>query len=333
MFSAWDEFKQGKRRRMDILQFEKNLEQEIFKLHRHLKNKAYVHDPYADFYIHDPKRRHVHKATVRDRILHHTVFKILNPIYEPTFIARSFSCRIGKGTHKGILAMEYMIGKISKNNTHSCYVLKCDIRKFFDTIDHGVLLGILRRKIKDDETTWLLEKIVGSFTSGYADLFSPKGVPIGNLTSQLFANVYMNEFDQFMKHELKVEYYARYTDDFIVVSDDEGYLENLIGRISLFLRSSLKLALHPGKVSITKYGQGVDFLGYVAFPHHKQIRKRTWRRILRKFEERISMHKNGSITKENLDQTIQSYLGVLSHGDSYRKSQDLKNMYLFLMGK
>lgn len=332
LFLAWDEFKRGKQKRDDVLGFEKNLEQSIFQLHRDLKNMTYAHGAYADFHIYDPKRRHVHKATVLDRVLHHAVFKILNRVYEPTFIARSFSCRIDKGSHKGVLAVDGMIKKVSKNNTRPCYVLKCDIKKFFDTIDHTILLNILKRKIKDTETMWLLEKIVSGFVGGYGDLFSPKGVPIGNLTSQLFANVYMNEFDQFMKHELKVEHYARYTDDFIVVSGDRKYLEGLIESIGVFLRDKLKLSLHPEKVEILKYEQGVDFLGYVMFAHHKQIRKRTWKRIVRKLKEKIVEHKNGLLTKESLDQTVQSYLGALSHADAHQKSQDLKNMYWFLVG-
>jgi RNA-directed DNA polymerase len=156
-----------------------------------------------------------------------------------------------------------------------------------------------------------------------------KGVPIGNLTSQLFANVYMNEFDQFIKQELKVKYYARYTDDFIIVSRNIKYLESLIGPINVFLNQKLKLNLHPEKVSILKYVRGIDFLGYVIFPYHKLIRKRTWKRILRSLENKISMYKNGLVSKENLDQTLQSYLGILSHGNNHNLSEYLKNQYWF----
>ena len=212
LFSAWEEFKKGKQHKLDVQRFEFDLERNLFQLHRDLKGKAYRHGPYKGFYICDPKIRHIHKATVRDRVLHHAVFKILNPIFEPTFIPNSFSCRVGYGTHRGVMALDKMMRKVSQNNTRPCYVLKCDIQKFFDSVNHRILLSILSKRIKDGDAMWLLEEIVGSF---------PKGLPIGNLTSQIFANIYMNEFDQFVKHELRVRYYVRYTDDFAIVSDNE----------------------------------------------------------------------------------------------------------------
>lgn len=212
LFSAWEEFRKGKQQKLDVQQFEFDLEKNLFQLHLDLKDKMYRHGPYEGFYICDPKPRHIHKATVRDRVLHHAVFKVLNPIFEPTFISNSFSCRIGKGTHKGVEVLEKMMRKIARNGTRLCYVLKCDIKKFFDSVDHRVLLSILSRKIKDENTMWLLKEIIESF---------PKGLPIGNLTSQIFANIYMDEFDQFVKHELKIKYYARYTDDFAIASDNE----------------------------------------------------------------------------------------------------------------
>lgn len=165
LFSAWDEFKRGKRNKEDVLRFEKNLEQHVFDLHRDLKNGTYKHGRYKGFWIHDPKLRHIHKATVRDRVLHHAIFSVLNRIFEPTFINDSYSCRVGKGTHKGMRKAEDMIRAVSKNNTRQCYVLKCDVRKFFDSVDHITLLSILKRKIKDIKTVRLIEEIVGSYTS------------------------------------------------------------------------------------------------------------------------------------------------------------------------
>jgi hypothetical protein len=154
-------------------------------------------------------------------------------------------------------------------------------------------------------------------------------LPIGNLTSQLFANVYMNEFDQFVKHKLKIKYYARYTDDFVVVSDDEYYLQRLIPQIQSFLENSLKLKLHPSKISIRKARQGIDFLGYVVFPNHQILRTKTKRRILTKLKKRVAEFKTGSIIKHTLDQSLNSYLGVLSHADSYELKQELLNQYWF----
>lgn len=164
LFSAWDEFKRGKRNKTDVLAFEEKLEQNIFSLHRSLRDKRYRHGPYTDFYIQDPKLRHIHKASVRDRVLHHAMFAALNPIFEPTFIPNSFSCRVGKGTHGGVEALTRMLRKASRNGTIVCYALKCDIRKFFDSIEHETLLTILKKRIVDADTRWLLEEVVESFS-------------------------------------------------------------------------------------------------------------------------------------------------------------------------
>jgi len=326
---AWDEFKRGKRSKFDVLAFEKRLEQNIFALHRELLSKAYKHGAYSNFYIYDPKLRHIHKATVRDRVLHHAIFKVLNPIFEPTFISHSFSCRVGKGTHKGVEVLDTMLRKVSKNHCRTAYALKCDVRKFFDSVDHTILIQLLRRKIKDADVLWLMEEIVESFVGESSNLFARKGLPIGNLTSQLFANVYMNEFDQFMKKELKIENYVRYTDDFVIVSEDESFLKKLIPKIQDFLHDHLHLELHPNKVTIGKYNRGVDFLGYVSFPYYRAPRKRTARRMIRKLDEKIEMSRQGQITEESLKQTLQSYLGVLSHATARRLSRDLHNRVWF----
>jgi len=163
LFLAWEEFKGDKQKKKDVLAFEWKLEENILELHRNLKYHTYKHDVYTAFTITDPKQRRIHKATVRDRVLHHAIFRILNPLFEPTFIANSFSCRIGKGSHKGIGALSNMLSSVSQNNRRTCYALKCDIKKFFDSVDHKILLDIIKRRIKDDEFHWLIEEIVNSF--------------------------------------------------------------------------------------------------------------------------------------------------------------------------
>src|SRR3989339_431700 len=329
LFLAWEEFKVGKGRKPDVLKFEEGLEPNIFQLQRDLANKRYKHGPYADFYIYDPKRRHIHKATVRDRVLHHGIYNILNPVFEPTFISRSFSCRIGKDNIKGIIAVESIIRKISRNYTRHCYILKCDVRKFFDSIDHSILKEILKRKIKDVETMWLLDEVIESFAGSQSNLFNRKGVPIGNLTSQLFANTYMNEFDQFLKKDLKVEHYARYTDDFVVISGDREYLVKLIGSIQEFLKEKLQLGLHPDKVEIFRCNQGIDFLGYIMFPYHKLVRKRTVKRMFRKLKETAGKFQKGLISEEKAKASLNSYLGILSHANAKKLSENLVNKFWF----
>ena len=329
LFSAWDVFKKGKLSKPDVQRFEWNLEENIFKLYHNLKSEIYKHGYYQGFYIRDPKQRHIHKATALDRIVHHAVFSILNPIFEPTFIPNSFSCRIGKGTHKGIDTLNKTLRQVSNNNFKPCFVLKCDIKKFFETIDHTILTSIIRKRIKDADAMWLLEEIIESFISKYSTLFERKGLPIGNLTSQLFANIYLNEFDQFVKHKLKVKCYIRYTDDFVIGTEDKLYLENLIAPIRFFLSDKLALELHPKKVTIRKFHQGIDFLGYIVLPHHRLLRTKTKQRIFRKLKKRVEEYKKGVVNKQTLEQSLQSYLGVLSHANTYILEQKLKNQFWF----
>ena len=176
---------------------------------------------------------------------------------------------------------------------------------------------------------WLLEEVVNSFSSCYSTLFKRKGLPIGNLTSQLFANIYLNELDQFVKQKLKVKYYIRYTDDFVIPADNKEYLENLIIPIRSFLLDKLALELHPKKISIRKFHQGIDFLGYIVLPHCRLLRTKTKKRIFRKLRQRIEECKNGAVSKQTLEQSLQSYLGVLSHANTYGVSNDLKNQFWF----
>ena len=329
LFSAWDKFKSNKQKKRDVQRFEWQLEENIFQLHRDLKYRRYKHGAYTSFYIRDPKQRHIHKATVRDRVLHHAVFAVLNPIFEPTFISNSFSCRIGKGTHKGIDILDKTLRQISSNGFKPCFALKCDIKKFFGTVDHSILLSIIHKRIKDADTLWLLEEIIKSFISQYSTLPERKGLPIGNLTSQLFANIYLDEFDQFIKHKLKVKYYIRYTDDFVIGAKDKLYLETLLIPIRSFLPDKLALELHSKKVTIRKFHQGIDFLGYIVLPHHRLLRTKTRKRIFRKLKKRVEEYKKGTITKQTLEQSLQSYLGVLSHADTYKLSNELKNQFWF----
>lgn len=328
IFIAWEEFRRGKQGRKDVQDFERTLEQNLFRLHRELVAGTYRHQPYSAFTICDPKQRRIHKATVQDRILHHAVFSVLNPIFEPTFIAHSFSCRKGKGTHKAVNALDRMLRSVSRNDTRPCFVLKCDIHQFFASVDHELLIGFLTKRLKDEKTIALLRAITESFTAKHPAIHQA-GIPIGNLTSQLFANIYLNKFDQFIKHILKIKHYIRYTDDFVIVADCCKTLEDLLPSIRAFLREHLRLDLHPRKVTIRKYGQGIDFLGYVLLPHHRVLRTKARRRMTRKLTERIDRCKAGELPPESVEQSLQSYLGVLSHANCYRLSQDLQNQCWF----
>ncbi|MCX6705965.1 MAG: reverse transcriptase/maturase family protein, partial [Candidatus Woesebacteria bacterium] len=316
LFQAWNEFKKGKRGKKDVQNFEINLENYLFDLYLKLKNKNYQHGKYNPFYIYDPKKRHIHKACVADRIVHHLLYKYLYELFDKTFIYDSYSCRLGKGTHRGVKRLSVFIRKVSKNYTGYCWVLKCDIKKFFATVDQEILLNLLKKKIGDINILGLLKEIVESFNS---ELGKGKGIPLGNLTSQIFANIYLNELDQFIKHKLKIKYYLRYADDFVILSEDKNYLEGLIIKISNFLESNLKLSLHGDKVIIDKYTRGIDFLGYVVLPYAILPRTRTKKRMFRKLKEKVNL--------SNFDQSLQSYLGYLNHANSYGLAREVKEYY------
>ena len=315
IFQAWNEFKKGKRGKKDVQNFEINLEDNLFDLYLKLKNKNYQHSEYKSFYVNDPKRRHIHKACVSDRVVHHLLYKYLYWLFDKTFIFDSYSCRLEKGTHRGVRRLSVFIRKVSKNYTGSCWVLKCDIKKFFATVDQTILLKLIKEKVDDEDVYWLLEKIVKSFSS---DFGKSKGIPLGNLTSQIFANIYMNELDQFIKHKLGIKYYLRYADDFVILSEDRDYLEGLIFKISDFLESDLKLSLHENKVIIGKYTRGIDFLGYIVLPYIILPRTKTKKRMFRKLREKVNLL--------SFNQSLQSYLGYLSHANSYNLTKEVKKL-------
>ncbi len=296
---AWQEFLKGKRGKRDVQEFGFNLIDNILLLHEELASQTYRHGGYYQFRIADPKPRIIHKADVRDRLVHHAIHRILYPFFDKTFFSDSFSCRKDKGTHRALNRFRAMGYTVSKNHTKTCWVLKCDIKKFFDSINHQILLKILEEYIPDKKIIWLLDNVLQSFSvkPGF-------GLPLGNLTSQLFANVYMNKFDQFVKHKLKIKNYLRYADDFALFSSDKQQLERLTREIKIFLETKLKLSIHEKKLFLKTFTSGVDFLGWVHFLDHRVIRAVTKRKMLRRLKENPN------------EQARQSYLGMLGHGNA-----------------
>lgn len=291
----------GKRQRPDVADFSVHFMDNIFILHFELREKTYRHGPYHAFKLNDPKPRHIHKASVRDRLVHHAVYRVLYPYFDRKFIFDSYSCRNDKGTHRAIRRFSTMARTVSRNHTRTCWVLQCDIRKFFASIDHARLMRILQRHIPDRDVVWLLETIITSFQTAPG-----QGLPLGNLTSQLLVNVYLNDFDQFVKRTLKVRHYIRYADDFVILSDNKEQLIDLLPTIKTFLAEELQLTLHPNKVSLLTVAAGIDFLGWVNFPHHQVLRTTTKRGMFRR------------VQKHPTPETVQSYLGLLKHGNAFR---------------
>ncbi|MFH1225740.1 MAG: reverse transcriptase/maturase family protein [bacterium] len=314
LLEAWQEFIKGKRSRQDVQEFELNLMANIFSLHYDLVNHTYEHGDYQAFKINDPKPRNIHKASVRDRLLHHALYRILYPFFDKTFIADSYSCRLDKGTHKAINRFRYLSYKTSQNRTKTAWVLKCDIRKFFASVDQAILMEIIKKYITDQDIIWLISQIVFSFQS----TAKGKGLPLGNLTSQLFANVYLNQFDQFIKHKIKAKHYIRYADDFVILSQNKKWLERIIPEIRDYLENNLRLQLHPNKISIKTMASGVDYLGWVNFPGHRVLRTATKRKMFRNLK-----------AKAGNNETIQSYLGLLGHGNARKLESKISNCAIF----
>lgn len=311
ILDAWKEFSRGKKSRKDVQEFERDLMTNIISLHRDLSAKTYRHSAYQAFKISDPKPRDIHKASVRDRLLHHAIHRNLMPFFEKTFISDSTSCQTGKGTHRALRRFKKFTDSVSRNDTKTVWVLKCDIKKFFANIDQTILLEILSEYIPDKDIVWLVSVIVGSFDSSAPGV----GLPLGNLTSQLLVNIYMNEFDQFMKHKMKATHYIRYADDFAILSRDRAYLERILPLMQGFLWDRLRLTMHPNKISIETLASGVDFLGWVHFPHHRVLRTATKRR----------MFANPGIYVAD-EAVVNSYKGLLSHGNGYKLVRTIEDI-------
>ncbi len=310
LFKAWCEFVNGKRHKRDVAEFSLNLSSNISLLNSELKHKTYNHSNYVAFDITDPKPRNIHKASVRDRLLHHAICSIIYPYFDKKFIFDCYSSREYKGTHKAMNRLNLFFRNVSKNNTRTCWVLKCDIQKFFASIDQQTLFNIVNKHISDPDIVWLINNVVSSFETKPG-----KGLPLGNLTSQLLVNVYMNEFDQFIKHVLKIKYYVRYADDFVILSENREYLEKILSEIRKFLGDVLKLNLHPNKVSIKTFSSGIDFLGWVHFPNHSVLRTTTKRRAIQRIKQ---FGDNNDI--------VQSYFGLLQYGNAYKITKKIKDI-------
>ncbi|MDP2631822.1 MAG: reverse transcriptase domain-containing protein [Candidatus Uhrbacteria bacterium] len=315
LLQAWESFRREKTNKHDVQIFSLNLEDNLFALHTALKQKNYRHSWYEAFWVNDPKRRHIHKACVTDRVLHHLLYTYLYELFDPIFIHDSYSCRVGKGTHKGVERLVYFARKESRNYTRECWALQFDVKQFFASAHHEVLKQLLAKKITDGDILNLIAQVIDSFNTQDAP---GTGIPLGNLTSQIFANIYLHELDAYMKHQLKARFYARYADDGVVLSSSKEKLTKLILPIGDFLQKELKLLLHPRKLRIRKLSWGIDFLGYIVLPHYVLPRTKTKRRLLKRIRA-IGVH-------DDAEPMVQSYLGYLSHAQTYRLQNLIKHI-------
>lgn len=300
IWRSWFAFRKGKKPTSELNYFQYYLEKNLYNLFIDLNSGRYHHGGYRKFIVCDNKRREISVADIRDRVAHRLIYDYLNKIYDKTFVYDAWSCRVGKGL-MGAVERIHLFLKHCPNG----YVWKCDIKKFFDSIDHKILIKILSSKIKDEKTLILLEKIIESFQ------YSPgsrRGMPIGNLTSQIFANIYMNEFDRFIKYQLKPKAYLRYGDDFILIHRDMGKLKSHRDEAVEFLNNILKLRINFKNDKIIKISDGLKFLGAIISPLGKMLNRRNFRRISRKLNIRNISSYSGLVRKNgNTKQKEQFY--------------------------
>ena len=271
----------NKTQKPDVIEFEKNLKENLLLLRTELLLHSYKPKQLKTFVIRDPKTRKISKSDFRDRVVHHALCNIIEPHYERKFIFDSYANRKGKGTLKAIQRFDFFKRKSSKNNTRTCFVLKADIRHYFETVDHQALLSIIKEKIKDGRILQLIKIIL----SNYVTKEKGKGMPLGNLTSQFFANVYLDKLDQFAKHKLKARYYIRYVDDFVMIHNNKDVLEDYKKQTDAFISGELNLILHPDKSKIITIKKGVEFLGFRTFYHHRLLKQKNIKKFRRKLSQ------------------------------------------------
>lgn len=328
LYNAYIKARRGHRYEHQVLVFTQNLESELIQLQNDLIWETYRTGAYRRFYIHDPKTRQVAALPFRDRVLQHALCSIIEPIFERSFIYDSYACRVGKGTHAGADRVTEFLRQASRL-WQKPYCLKCDISKYFPSVNHNTLLAIIKKTIVCKDTLWLIEEILSSWVDeGHPE---PKGLPIGNLTSQLWANVYLDQLDHFAKEILRVKFYVRYMDDFVIINGDKAELWRIKNEIEGFLEDKLSLKLN-GKTGIFPITQGVDFLGYRIWPSHRLLRKRSTKRIKRALKYFQKLYSQGQIDFGQINATVQSWLGHAKHADSYRFRRKLFETISFIRG-
>jgi retron-type reverse transcriptase len=333
LYLASRKAQKGKRFRDNVLEFNDNIENSLFELHHELETKTYQPGEYHTFRIYDPKPRLISAAPYRDRIVHHALCNIIIPPIEKSFIFDTYANRIGFGSHK---ALKRFI-KFARSHR---YVLQCDIKKYFPSIDHEILKQQISRKIKCQDTLWLIEAIIDNSNpqepvNDYFlgdDLLTPlqrrKGLPIGNLTSQFFSNFYLNSFDHFIQEKIKCHNYLRYVDDFALFSDDQVFLAEARRSIEDYL-TTLRLTIHPIKSQLFETKQGANFLGFRVLPDRIRVRNDNLRRSRRRFRELQYDYRYQQISLEKLIQRVQSWEAHLKHGDTYQLRRKIFDNWKF----
>jgi RNA-directed DNA polymerase len=328
LLAAFYKARKGKRKNANVAVFEARLEWELLALREELRSGTYQPGKYRTFLIRDPKERMISAAPFRDRVVHHALCNVIEPIFDRTFIHDSYANRKGRGTHAGIRKCQAYLREYP-------YALKADIRKYFPTIDHELLMGLIEKKIKCRQTLALCRLIIANSNPQEEvkdyfpgdDLFSPagrrKGLPMGNLTSQFFANLYLSPLDHFVKEELRVKGYARYVDDFVLFGQSKKELWEKKSAIDHFLATQLRLRLHPGKTRVFPSTNGAAFLGQKIFQSHRVLLKDNVKRMRRRLRKRLALFQKKELSAERLELQLNSWLGHARQAHSHHLVEGL----------
>ena len=345
LYAAYRDARKQKRYRRDVMEYAEQLETNLINTQNELLWETYKVGPYRPFYVTIPKLRLVMALQFRDRVVQHAIYRCMNPFYDKLFIEDSYACRIDKGSHKAADRLQYWMRQVSRKPGAPWYYLKLDISKYFYRVNHRVLLDILKERIADERLLRLLDIIVNSEDTAFGlpsgmgpeecteDMWlTDVGMPIGNLTSQMFANIYLNEIDQHAKHDMHIHYYIRYMDDIIILHQDKAELAEFKDEIADFLRDNLQLELNK-KTAIRPVALGVDFVGYRIYATHRKLKKSTAYRIMHRMKTLSAQLAAGEISREEFDRVAASYKGVMSHCNSYGLRQRLNKIYKEAMGR
>ena len=307
--------RKGKGLRKEIIIFNLKQEEYILWLLEELKNKTYKHGGYTSFYVTEPKVRKIEKSRYLDRIVHRwLVDNFLAPAFVPQFIQNSYACLKQRGMHRAAIYVQDSM-KHCIRIWNEYYILKMDIAKYFDNINKEILFNIIKRKVKDENILWLINEIL------YAQK-REKGLEIGNYTSQMFANIYLNEIDQYIKHNLKIKYYCRYLDDSIVIVETKKEAKNALEKIKMFLKENLGLELNK-KTQIFKNKQGVNFCGYKINEYRMKLRDKGKQKLKKKVKKLTLKIKNGEITSKETKKYLAGHMGYIKYANANNLLEEL----------
>jgi RNA-directed DNA polymerase len=323
LYLAFCKARQGKRSRPDVATFEFNLELELPKLQEELADETYRPGPYRHFTLYERKPRRISAAPFRDRVVHHALCNVIEPPWEARFVHDSYACRVGKGTHAALDRCTFFARR------HP-FALQGDIVQFFPSVDHTILYNLLARRIACPPTLRLIQRIIASGAGVHADNWEmqwfpgddllvatrPRGLPIGNQTSQFWANVYLHELDRFVKQTLRCPAFVRYCDDFLLFADHKSVLHRWRREIEEFL-VTLRLRLHPRKSVLYPVTSGIPFLGFLVFPDHRRLRRDNGVFFQRRLERLLRRYAAGRLSRESLDASVRGWIGHAAHGDTW----------------